>query len=78
MYKLLPKSHYHDCVDDFNEKAALAMIGGEGDFYIGGLPSETNLLQNHPEDFKLIGGAEDPWSSWSVVQQHHSHTEVAG
>ncbi|MHC1783692.1 MAG: ABC transporter substrate-binding protein [Anaerolineaceae bacterium] len=41
-----------------DEKAALAMIGGEGDFYIGGLPSETNLLQNHPEDFKLIGGAE--------------------
>lgn len=41
-----------------DEKAALAMIGGEGDFYIGGLPSEINLLQNHPEDFKLIGGAE--------------------
>lgn len=41
-----------------DEKAALAMIGGEGDFYIGGLPSETNLLQNHSEDFKLIGGAE--------------------
>lgn len=41
-----------------DEKAALAMIGGEGEFYIGGLPSETNLLQNHSEDFKLIGGAE--------------------
>lgn len=41
-----------------DEKAALAMIGGEGDFYIGGLPSEINLLQNHSEDFKLIGGSE--------------------
>jgi len=41
-----------------DEKAALAAISGEGDFYIGGLPSETNLLQNHPDQFKLIGGAE--------------------
>lgn len=41
-----------------DEKAALAMIGGTGDFYMGGLPSETNLLQNHPDQFKLIGGAE--------------------
>ena len=41
-----------------DEKAALAAIGGEGDFYMGGLPSEINLLMNHPEDFKLIGGAE--------------------
>jgi ABC-type nitrate/sulfonate/bicarbonate transport system substrate-binding protein len=41
-----------------DEKAALAMIGGEGDFYIGGLPSEINLLMNHPDDFKLIGGSE--------------------
>lgn len=41
-----------------DEKAALAMIGGEGDFYIGGLPSEINLLMNHPDSFKLIGGAE--------------------
>jgi ABC-type nitrate/sulfonate/bicarbonate transport system substrate-binding protein len=52
-------------IDDINtinfpddEKAALAMIGGEGDFYIGGLPSEINLLMNHPQDFKLIGGSE--------------------
>jgi ABC-type nitrate/sulfonate/bicarbonate transport system substrate-binding protein len=41
-----------------DEKAALAMISGEGNFYMGGLPSEINLLMNHPEDFKLIGGAE--------------------
>jgi ABC-type nitrate/sulfonate/bicarbonate transport system substrate-binding protein len=41
-----------------DEKAALAMIGGTGDFYMGGLPSEINLLQNHPDQFKLIGGAE--------------------
>lgn len=41
-----------------DEKAALAAISGEGDFYIGGLPSEINLLMNHPEDFKLIGGEE--------------------
>lgn len=41
-----------------DEKAALAMISGEGDFYIGGLPSEINLLMNHPDSFKLIGGAE--------------------
>jgi ABC-type nitrate/sulfonate/bicarbonate transport system substrate-binding protein len=41
-----------------DEKAALAMIGGTGDFYMGGLPSEINLLQNHPDEFVLIGGAE--------------------
>jgi len=41
-----------------DEKAALAMIGGTGDFYMGGLPSEINLLMNHPEEFKLIGGSE--------------------
>lgn len=41
-----------------DEKAALAMIGGTGDFYMGGLPSEINLLMNHPDDFKLIGGSE--------------------
>jgi ABC-type nitrate/sulfonate/bicarbonate transport system substrate-binding protein len=41
-----------------DEKAALAMIGGEGDFYMGGLPSEINLLMNHPDQFQLIGGAE--------------------
>lgn len=41
-----------------DEKAALAMIGGEGTFYMGGLPSEINLLMNHPDQFKLIGGAE--------------------
>jgi ABC-type nitrate/sulfonate/bicarbonate transport system substrate-binding protein len=41
-----------------DEKAALAMIGGTGDFYMGGLPSEINLLSNHPDDFFLVGGAE--------------------
>jgi ABC-type nitrate/sulfonate/bicarbonate transport system substrate-binding protein len=41
-----------------DEKAALAAISGVGDFYIGGLPSEINLLMNHPDDFKLIGGME--------------------
>jgi ABC-type nitrate/sulfonate/bicarbonate transport system substrate-binding protein len=41
-----------------DEKAALALVGGTGDFYMGGLPSEINLLQNHPDQFKLIGGAE--------------------
>lgn len=41
-----------------DEKAALAYIGGTGDFYMGGLPSEINLLQNHPEEFQLIGGSE--------------------
>ncbi len=41
-----------------DEKSALAMIGGTGDFYMGGLPAETNLLRNHPEEFMLIGGAE--------------------
>ncbi|MCZ7545794.1 MAG: ABC transporter substrate-binding protein [Anaerolineae bacterium] len=41
-----------------DEKAALAMIGGTGDFYMGGLPSEINLLSNHPDEFMLIGGAE--------------------
>ncbi len=41
-----------------DEKAALAYIGGNGEFYMGGLPSEINLLMNHPDQFKLIGGAE--------------------
>ena len=41
-----------------DEKAALAMIGGTGDFYMGGLPSEINLLFRHPDKFILIGGAE--------------------
>jgi ABC-type nitrate/sulfonate/bicarbonate transport system substrate-binding protein len=41
-----------------DEKAALAAIGGKGDFYMGGLPSEINLLMNHGDQFKLIGGAE--------------------
>ena len=41
-----------------DEKAALAFISGEGDFYIGGLPSEINLLMNHSDQFQLIGGAE--------------------
>jgi ABC-type nitrate/sulfonate/bicarbonate transport system substrate-binding protein len=41
-----------------DEKAALAFISGEGDFYLGGLPSEINLLMNHPDQFQLIGGAE--------------------
>jgi len=41
-----------------DEKAALAMIGGTGDFYMGGLPSEINLLMNHSDEFILIGGAE--------------------
>ncbi len=41
-----------------DEKAALAAIGGKGDFYMGGLPSEINLLMNHSDQFKLIGGAE--------------------
>jgi ABC-type nitrate/sulfonate/bicarbonate transport system substrate-binding protein len=41
-----------------DEKAALAAIGGKGEFYIGGLPSEINLLMNHADQFKLIGGAE--------------------
>jgi ABC-type nitrate/sulfonate/bicarbonate transport system substrate-binding protein len=45
-----------DFPDD--EKAALAMIGGTGDFYMGGLPLETNLLMNHPDKFVLVGGAE--------------------
>lgn len=41
-----------------DEKSAIALIGGEGDFYMGGLPSEVNLLMNHSDKFKLIGGAE--------------------
>lgn len=41
-----------------DEKAAIAMVGGTGDFYMGGLPSEINLLSNHPDEFMLIGGAE--------------------
>jgi ABC-type nitrate/sulfonate/bicarbonate transport system substrate-binding protein len=41
-----------------DEKAAIAMIGGTGDFYMGGLPSEINLIMNHGDDYHLLGGAE--------------------
>ena len=41
-----------------DEKAALAFLSGEGQFYMGGLPSELNLLMNHFDQFQLIGGAE--------------------
>jgi ABC-type nitrate/sulfonate/bicarbonate transport system substrate-binding protein len=41
-----------------DEKAAIAMIGGTGDYFMGGLPSEINLIMNHPNDFQLIGGSE--------------------
>jgi len=41
-----------------DEKAALAMLGGTGDFYMGGLPSEINLMMNHPDRFQRIGGTE--------------------
>jgi ABC-type nitrate/sulfonate/bicarbonate transport system substrate-binding protein len=40
-----------------DEKAALAFLGGTGEFYMGGLP-EINILQNHGDEFELIGGAE--------------------
>ena len=50
-----------------DEKAALAYLGGTGDFYMGGLPSEINILQNHAEDYQLIGGAEDPGRGRLVV-----------
>lgn len=57
-----------------DEKAALAYIGGKGDFYMGGLPSEINLLMNHADQFKLIGGAEilGPAGLWySNVAANH-------
>ena len=67
-----------------DEKAALALIGGTGDFYMGGLPSEINLLQNHPDQFKLIGGAEilGPAGLWysniaSTTQWLESNKEAA-
>jgi ABC-type nitrate/sulfonate/bicarbonate transport system substrate-binding protein len=41
-----------------DEKAALAMVGGTGDFYTGGLPAEVNLMMRHSDQFMLIGGAE--------------------
>lgn len=41
-----------------DEKSALAMIGGTGDFYLGGLPAEINLLLNHGDKFVLVGGDE--------------------
>jgi ABC-type nitrate/sulfonate/bicarbonate transport system substrate-binding protein len=45
-----------DFPDD--EKSALAMLGGTGDYYVGGLPAELNLLTNHPDEFMIVGGAE--------------------
>ena len=61
-----------------DEKAALAFISGEGEFYMGGLPSEINLLMNHPDQFKLIGGAEilGPAGLW--YSNVASTEEVAG
>jgi len=41
-----------------DEKSALAMLGGTGDYYVGGLPAELNLLTNHPDEFHIVGGAE--------------------
>jgi ABC-type nitrate/sulfonate/bicarbonate transport system substrate-binding protein len=41
-----------------DEKAALAMVGGTGDLYLGGLPGELNLLMNHPDKFINVGGHE--------------------
>jgi ABC-type nitrate/sulfonate/bicarbonate transport system substrate-binding protein len=41
-----------------DEKAALAMVGGTGDLYLGGLPGEMNLLMNHPDKFINVGGHE--------------------
>ena len=61
-----------------DEKAALAFIGGEGEFYMGGLPSEINLLMNHPDQFKLIGGAEILGPGRPLVQQRGLDREVAG
>jgi ABC-type nitrate/sulfonate/bicarbonate transport system substrate-binding protein len=41
-----------------DEKSAIAMLGGTGDFYMGGLPAEINLMMNHPDRFQRIGGTE--------------------
>lgn len=41
-----------------DSKAALAFVGGTGDFYMGGLPSETSILQGHGTEFQVVGGAE--------------------
>jgi ABC-type nitrate/sulfonate/bicarbonate transport system substrate-binding protein len=48
--------HIINFADD--NKAALAMLGGTGDFYVGGLPSEVELILNHRSKFVTIGGSE--------------------
>jgi ABC-type nitrate/sulfonate/bicarbonate transport system substrate-binding protein len=41
-----------------DQKAALAFINGEGDFYTGSLPQETRLLLDFPDEFVNVGGDE--------------------
>jgi ABC-type nitrate/sulfonate/bicarbonate transport system substrate-binding protein len=41
-----------------DQKAALAFIGGTGDFYMGGLPSEVSILQGREDEFQIIGGSD--------------------
>jgi ABC-type nitrate/sulfonate/bicarbonate transport system substrate-binding protein len=52
-------------LDDINiisfaddQKAALAFIRGEGDFYTGSLPQEARMLQDFPDQFVNVGGHE--------------------
>ena len=52
-------------IDDVNiiefaddAKAALAYIGGEGDFYTGSLPQQAKLLFDFPDEFVLVGGSD--------------------
>lgn len=51
-----------DVVDIVNfaedDRAAVAFLGGEGDFYLGGLPSQVNILLEHGDDYHIVGGAE--------------------
>lgn len=41
-----------------DDLAAVAYLGGTGDFYLGGLPSQVNILQEHGDEFQIVAGAE--------------------
>lgn len=41
-----------------DDRAAVAFLGGTGDFYMGGLPSQVNILLEHSDDYHVVGGAE--------------------
>lgn len=63
-----------DLPDD--SKAANAFLGGTGDFYMGSLPQETNLLLRHGDKVVNMGGTEilGPAGLWYSTSATESDT----